>query len=382
MGKLDLMDAFKHIVVDPRGYELLGTTWFMTDEHGNRKKVYYLDMVLPFGCKISPKRFCLFADALRYAMKVKGVSEVDNYMDDYFTCGPAGTNVCAQNMTIMQQTCDATGFAVQPSKVVGPSPILEYIGIIIDSTLMQLRISNERAADILDELNLWSHRRSCTKRQLLSLIGKLTFVSRVVHSGRTFVREMIELSKKVKHLGHRIKLNKGIQDDIKWWLAYLPQWNGKSWMYDEEWTDNAVLDLWTDASDKGFGAYYQGAWIMEPFDDDQIKRSIAWRELYAIVKAAATWGKHLKQRRVLFHCDNLAVVQILQSGTSKDKPIMQLMRCLFYICATHNFECSAKHVAGVNNSCADALSRLDIDKYRNLAPHADEYSTRSAEIWY
>ena len=71
----------------------------------------------------------------------------------------------------------------------------------------------------------------CKKRELLSIIGKLIFISRVVRAGRTFVRRMIDLAKTVKHLHYRVKLNAVMKADIEWWITYLPTWNGVSFMY-------------------------------------------------------------------------------------------------------------------------------------------------------
>ena len=165
----------------------------------------------------------------------------------------------------MLRTCKEIGFSVQPKKVEGPTKIIEYLGIVIDSEVMELRISETRLEEITKLLYEWKNRKSCVKRLLLSLIGKLGFVSNVVRPGRTFLRRMIELSKKVKHLHHHIRLNLECQKDIPWFIKYLPDWNGKSVFYDECWSSNCELDLYTDASNVGYGAYFRGHWISQSF---------------------------------------------------------------------------------------------------------------------
>ena len=241
MAKLDLEDAFKHIVVRPEDWDLLGSSLEVTDASGEKMVQYFVDLVLPFGMRSSPKLFSDFAEALNYMMSKNGTTDVDNYLDDYFTCGAVGTNQCSDNLKIMLNTCKECNFSVNPSKVVEPTPVLEFLGIVIDSLSMMLCISETRLRDILSQLEKWSGRRKCTKRQLLSIIGKLTFVSKVVRSGRTFVRRMIETSKRVQALHHRIRLNAEFQKDIQWWLTYLPSWNGVSVFYDEDWTHSADM---------------------------------------------------------------------------------------------------------------------------------------------
>ena len=383
LAKLDLEDAYKHILVRPQDWDLLGSTWLETDKNGVGHIVYYVDTVLPFGLRSAPKLFDLFATALEYGMSRNGVSIVAHYLDDFFTCGSKDSTECHTNLKSMLDTCDQFGFAVQPSKVVGPCTEMEYLGILVDSVNMQLRISNDRLSEIIEELKNWRYKYSCTKRQLLSVVGKLTFISRVVRPGRTFVRRMINLSKRVKHLHHHIRINSECRSDIKWWLEFLPSWNGISMFYEDNWSNNIDLELWTDASDIGAGAYFQGKWIMLPFTGKYeycVSKSIAWRELFAIVIAIVTWGDQLKSKRVQFHCDNLTIVQILQKGTSPVCDLMVLVRALFYICAKHNLECTAVHIEGIRNNIADALSRLRLDTFKSLVPDSEETPTIPLDI--
>ena len=61
-----------------------------------------------------------------------------------------------------------------------------------------------------------------TKRDLLSLIGKLSFAAKDVPSGRLFLRRLIELSNMVSKLHHHIHLNVEVREDIIWWNRFLP----------------------------------------------------------------------------------------------------------------------------------------------------------------
>ena len=153
---------------------------------------YYVSTVLPFGLRSAPKLFTEFAHAARLIMLYHGASYVEQYLDDYITIGPPCLPVCTSNLEIMLDTFQDLGFTVFPQKVSLPTTVLEFLGIIIDSDKMQLRISQQRMDGVMEELSQWKNRTSAKKREILSLIGKLTFVARVVRSGRTFVRRMIE----------------------------------------------------------------------------------------------------------------------------------------------------------------------------------------------
>ena len=374
LSKLDISDAFKHILVTPKDWELLGTVFEHTI-NGERVKQYYIDVVLPFGLRSSPKLFTEFADALQYIMRTRGAVECHHYMDDYITMGPGRSSQCQSNLNIMIQACHDVGFAINPQKLIYPTTVLEFLGFVIDTDLLEIRISQERLSDIYADLCNWECRKKCTKRELLSLIGKLMFISKVVRSGRTFVRRLIELSKRAKYLHHRIKLNSSAQQDIRWWLAYLPTWNGISAFMDDDWTSSVDLQMFTDASDLALAGYFNGEWFIVPLDAEQKSRSINWRELYAIVVAVATWGSKLTSKQLLIHCDNMAVCHILKSGTSKNIQIMTLVRLLFYYCAQYNCVCSAEYISTHDNTLADSLSRLQLSKFRTLAPGANTTMT-------
>ena len=380
MAKLDIEDAFKNIMVDPRDWDLLGTTWNRVNPDGTITKEYYIDTVLPFGARSSPRLFDNFARALEHIMHVNGATDVIHYLDDFFTVGPPNTYICHNNMRTMKLVCDQVGFKIQHKKVVEPTNKLEFLGIEIDSEQMETRITQQRLNDIQRELEHFLLRTWCTKRELLSLIWKLIFITRVVRAGRTFTRRMIELSKKVQFLHYKIKLNKECRRDIIWWRDYLPTWNGQYMFFDEHWSTNIDLHLYTDACADSYGAFFGTAWIMDTFKGDDRKRTITWKELYAIVISCATWGHLLRTKRVLFHCDNLAVVHIISNGVSKNSHVMMLVRTLFYICARYNMECSAVHMAGKLNQAADALSRGRLLQFFSFKSDADIHATQAKSI--
>ena len=95
-----------------------------------------------------------------------------------------------------------------------------------------------------------------------------------------------------------------------------------------------------------------------------------WKELFAITAAVNTWGHHWARKKVLFHCDNQAVVDIWKTGTTKSADIMAPVRMLYFCAAKYNINGIIIHIAGVNNANADALSRFQVTRFRQLAPHA------------
>ena len=125
-----------------------------------------------------------------------------------------------------------------------------------------IRLPEEKFQELLAELKFWQQRKKCTKHDLLSLIGKLSFAAKVVHSGRIFLRCLIDLSTTVNILQHHISLNADAKVDIAWWCDFLPTWNTKSIIPEPDWVTSAVLKLSTDVSlTIGFGVVYGTHWV-------------------------------------------------------------------------------------------------------------------------
>ena len=241
---------------------------------------------------------------------------------------------------------------------------------------MELRLPEDKLVDLISLLTSFRVKRTITKRELLSLIGKLSFASKIIPSGRTFIRRLIDLSTTVHKLSHHVTLNASAREDINWWLLFLPSWNGTQKILDPQVTLSPDLLLYTDASGQsGFGIYFKGRWISKTWPSNFSHRSIQWKELFPIYLACFIWATEFSNKRLLFHCDNLAVTNIWNSGTSKCPKIMSLVRKLFFIAAKHNFTINIKHIPGTDNSIADALSRLQMDRFRQLAPTASPTET-------
>ena len=141
------------------------------------------------------------------------------------------------------------------------------------------------------------------------------------------------------------------------------------------------MHFFTDASSTvGFGGFYEGKWFCDiwpkdlPSISDKVL-SMAFLELYPIVVAAVLWGKNWCGKRILFYCDNLATVKILTKGRSREPTIMKLMRRLVMCAAHFNFAIYSEHLPGKINLIADSLSRLQMEKFHQLAPDAEPTAT-------
>jgi len=152
----------------------------------------------------------------------------------------------------------------------------------------------------------------------------------------------------------------------------MDSWNGRSVIPDREWTSDAELEFFTDASTRGYGGFYAGEWIAGYFNDWLFKRSIPFKELFALVAAVATWGHRWRGKKIRVHCDSETVVNVLNRKRAKTPAMAALLRILYLLCAQHDCWIGAVHIAGVKNEVADALSRGWIQKFFQLCPGASQ----------
>ena len=212
-------------------------------------------------------------------------------------------------------------------------------------------------------------------RAALSLIGALSFATKVVKPGRMFLRRLIDLSATVYKLDHRVSLNAEARADIEWWTTFHPLWNGVELIQESPVTSHA-LHFNTDASDQGFGAVYGKRWLFFPWRVGVVARAnINVHELFAIVAAVLAWSEAWRNKQIVIYTDSLVITCVWRTGTSRGKHVMGLVRFLFTFLATRNMNLYMSHNPGLTNRRADALSRLQFQDFHKCFPDAEQHPT-------
>ena len=241
-----------------------------------------MDIYLPFGLRSAPSIFDNFATSLHWILEHNHGATLLHYLDDFLLLGPPSSPTCPDSMSTMLQVCQELGMPVAMEKSEGPATCLTFLGIELDSSLQQLRLPLTKPQYTTSLTISWLGKRSATKRELLSFIGKLSFAVKVVPVVRLFLRHLIHLSTTVRRLHHRIHLSTDARADIAWWDQFLPSWNGIGVFIAPEWKDADSVNLYTDAfGSQGFGAYFNGVWIRGIWQPHQQPPAhfIQWQEL-------------------------------------------------------------------------------------------------------
>ena len=374
MTKLDVKAAYKLVPVREDDWHLLGFRW---------RGQYYYERTLPFGLKSSCRQWEAYATALHFAFEtIVGVPTVVHYVDDFLLV-EKNSLPAQDHLQSALALCSRVGLPIAHDKTEGPTTRLTFLGIELDSMTMSARLSADRLLEFTQLLSLWEKKTFASVRQLQSLAGKLNWACKVVRPGRSFLRRIIDHTTSLGTLtpSTEVKIPSSVYLDIRWWSRFAPEWNGVSLLYEKEWTDATKIEMYTDACKQGYGARYGNRWIAGEWSKAQLKAaknehakdteqiSMPYLELLALTLAVQTWGHCWNGKRITLRSDCLPVVQAIEKRSSASERMMALIRHLHHIAATHSFDFTCTHIAGILNVDADLLSRGDIQGFIRLHQH-------------
>jgi len=374
LAKVDMKHAFRICPVSPLDWPLLCIFW---------DGKYYVDKVLPFGLRSSPYLFNRLADAVAWiAVNRHNIADLLHYLDDYLTvAAPMDKRRAIAKFNKLISVFKALNIplAEGDDKVCPPSTTVTFLGIEIDTVAWEIRLPQTKLEEILGLVSHWLTKRSCTKRELLSLAGSLSFAAKVVPPGRTFCRRLFTSASQLNSMDTAGPVPTDVKLDIQWWSACLGKWNGRNAVTPSDWTTAEDIGFFTDASGShGYGMVFGPHWCYGSWPDSLKHESIEWKELFAVVLACLTWSTSLTNRRVLLYCDNEAVCHVWRTGVSRNSKVMDLIRAGLLINARNNCIVLIRHIRGHSNDLADALSRLQVTRFKDLHQQADSDPTTAA----
>ena len=320
---------------------------------------YFVDKCLPFGASISCSHFQCFSDALRHLIecRINGKDLVTNYLDDYLSIA---LSILACNNSIQEflDLCDELNIPVSFEKTEWASEMVVFLGILMNGRDLVLCLPLEKRKKAISLLESMIGKKSSTVRDLQGLCGYLNFLCKAVVPRRCFTRRMYaKYSNLVNIKGaenrlmantfkikqhHHFKLDREFKLDCKVWLDFLttPELQG---VVNRKMIDvkapvltSREICFYSDASKSkklGFGCILDKRWIYSMWEQYYIEKfdpSIEYLELFALCAGVFTWEseKQMRDSKVTIFCDNMAVVHMINKGSSGCKNCMVLLQLL------------------------------------------------------
>ena len=285
LAKIDIKSAYRLIPICPRDRLRLGMQW-------NN-----------------------LAEGLEWCIFKEGMQHIFHYLDDFIVLGPAESSECGESLHALKQISSELSIPLAEEKQDGTTSVITFLGIIIDTDRRELRLPVNKLQRLMEEIHQWLQWRSCTRRELESLIRVMQHACKVIIPGRLFLRRAITHLSVAKKKYHHIR--------------FATHWNGASLIVNQD-SPEAVVT--SDASGFwGCGAWHDRQWFQLEWDERTVNWHIAAKELVPIIMAAVLWGQKWKGNRVVARCDNTAVVTVLNSRYAKDVVLMRMLSCLFFV---------------------------------------------------
>jgi hypothetical protein len=325
--KADVADAFRTIPIRRADWGMQGISWL---------GFLFIDMYCPFGLRSAPFIFTSLMDVFTWICRTKhSLPNLAHFVDDFiYVASPAAAEESFQSF---KAVAARFGVPFQPSKFVGPAPIIEYVGFVFNAPTLTVSLPDDKRVRIRNLLISWltpSRPKASypprSHEEAQSLLGHLIHVVQVFPDGKVFCDSLIRFIRSWQHpyRGKR-HINKQLVDDLDWWITALESGITKQLSHGQ-WED---IGFYTDASGAiGVGAYLGSRWWCAKWSADLSNsnadgRDIFWKEMFAIWASLEAWAISLSGRRVILHCDSQPCVATLLAGRASGQPrVNELLR--------------------------------------------------------
>lgn len=350
-AKTDIASAFRIIPIKPDHYPQLGIKF---------DGKFYYDKVLPQGLASSCKIFETFSTAIQWMLeqRVPGILCV-HYIDDFLIIAETKEK-CQQHLDALLDLLAELGVPVATGKTTEPATKVVFLGIELDTNKFFARLPEDKLLEYRSLLRYHTKQDKIKKRELDTLIGKLGFATNVVPA-RPFLRRLIDLASSTTIPYYYIRLTKSAKEDMKVWLEFLDQYNGITFFRHNKVVCSNEINMLSDASKLGFGASFGNKWIQAEWPSVWKKLHITILEMYPIYVLVTLYAPLITNSNILFHCDNEAVVTIINKQSSKDKKVMAILRPLVLTLMKFNIQLRTQHIPGISNILCDRISRFQVD---------------------
>ena len=344
LAKIDVARAFRNLRVDPVDAFKFGIKW-----HNK----YYLDVALAFGWVHGSASFQMTSDAILHIMR-RHDCKIFAYIDDFIIVSKK--NDAMRHYQALFDLFTELGLPMNQDKLSPPTRILTCLGVTIDLDKNLIYIEQSKMEEIYKECILSRSKKSLTRRQFQSLLGKLIYLHKCCKPARIFVNRILSFFRESSG-AKRIHLTQEFFMDLDWFITFLPRFSGSSKIFKSDIRQMNSLNV--DACLKGVGGVWNNRVYAAPVPTyANFQPNITHLEMLNIMIALRLWATDWAGSSVTFHCDNLAVVQVVNSGKTRDKFLNACIRHIWFISAVHDIDLHLAHIQGHKNFIADSLSRI------------------------
>ena len=305
MVSLDLKDAYLQIPMHPESRKFLRFVAF-----GN----VYQFKVLCFGLSMAPQFFTQVMAPVSSFLHQSGI-RLRRYLDDWLIQASSREQVRLALDTVLQ-LCQALGIVVNWEKFqLVPTQRMVYLGVLLDSLFFMVSPAQKEVELLLSIGDVFL---SCEEQPVSSwpeLLGVLSSMIQLVLVGHLLMRSpQLILQRSWDRCAQSlvVRWTPEVRQDLEWWLVRSRLEEGISLAQ-----VSPQLDLWSDASDVGWGAHLGEDVTSGLWSPEEAMLSINARELLAVEYGLRFFASQITNSTVALFADNSTVIAYLhnQGGT-------------------------------------------------------------------
>ena len=352
----------------------------------------YLNSSLPFGASSSCAIFERVSTALQWIITHHTqISWISYFLDDFPLLESSQAKLL-EFMSKFHQILNDIGMPIVTNKTLGPTILLEYLGLLLDFHKQLILIPEAKRVKCLKliESFLQSHakKNKVMVKTVQKLAGSLNFICQALPVGRPFLASLYRMTRsktgsKLK-IGHHRRISNKTSNDLQMFRSFIVS-NANISVQSvpflcrlEIYSDD--IELFADAAgsaDKGLGCVFKNKWFYGAWEDTNLfhanlKLNIALLELLAIVTAFDLWASQLQTKTIVLRSDNMATCCFINRKKADIPAVMTLLHHLTLACLKFQIYVKAKHIPGSTNTSADLISRNRIKEFLQQNPSASK----------
>ena len=400
LAATDVSNAFRNMPLRARDLKLMILSL---------KGKWFIEACLPFGVRTGPHIYDTFGQAFNAIVlqdpqvRNAGVS-IPRMLDDHLVVGPSleTTDVALDRLL---EIATEIGVPISLPKTVRACLALKWIGfwwdvkndrVSVDAVRWERLGTRLRALlDGFASLQPSPLALSINGQELRSLVGLLGWASKVIPFSRVFINALhanltasgLNSVTRAVAVRQTVVLDALALEDLQFWLGCCyapggpPGCRMSTWVYPlppsrVAHTDacEVGLSVWTDSLQWAFMEV--PAWLTLSFEKpptldwvggaDPERISSGHAELAAILFALLLFCMDWSCQTVRIYTDSSNAVDAWASLSSSSGSVAQYLRAIARVCMEFGITLQLRHIPGVENGIADAISRAQVARFKAL----------------
>ena len=347
VSSIDLVYTYLHIPIHPNSRKYL--------RFCDRLQVFQFTS-LPFGLATAPQAFTMIVKEVKLMALSRGI-RLHQYLDDWLIRAQSQEEAQVNTQTVVDLTQSLGWIINQEKSELKPTQVFSFMGYEyhLDSALV--KPTQERCLKLQDLILQLKSKHVLTARCLISLIGLLASMAKMVPEGRLHMRpfqfHLKEHWRFPQSLDTLLPWTETISAHLDWWQNPTNVMKGA----DLHPKDHSI-QLFTDASNESWGAHLEQTSAKGLWSNRENRLHINVLELKAVSLALQRFKDQCQNQTVLVATDNSTVVAYInkQGGTHSVEMCALLWKIMTW-CHCNQITLKTRHISGWLNVMANLLFR-------------------------